>query len=115
MYKDAKVLFSFLLKIVRGLPKEFRFEMGSQLTRAGFSVILNIAEGSGKRSDKDMNRYFDIALGSLFEVLAAVDVLKENNFVSEEEFDTVLSMVDNISRQLGGFKKTLIKSNSKSS
>ena len=47
MYKDARRLFVLLLAIVKKLPKEYRYEMGSQITRAGFSVVLNIAEGSG--------------------------------------------------------------------
>ena len=65
VYKDAKELFSLLLKVVKKLPKEYRFELGSQIIRAGLSIILNIAEGSGKSTDKKLNRYFDISLGSL--------------------------------------------------
>ncbi len=40
IYKDAKELFSLLLKIVKKLPKEFRFELGSQIIRSGLSIIL---------------------------------------------------------------------------
>ena len=86
VYGDTKELFAQILGLVKKLPREFRFELGSQLIRAGLSVILNIAEGSGKSTDKELNRYFDIALGSLYEVLAACDVMKDNNFITEEEF-----------------------------
>ena len=93
-------LFAQILGLVKKLPREFRFELGSQLIRAGLSVILNIAEGSGKSTDKELNRYFDIALGSLYEVLAACDVMKDNNFITEEEFKEVFRRVGDISNQL---------------
>ena len=107
VYQDAKKLFSLILKLVKKLPKEFRFELGSQIIRAGLSVILNIAEGSGKSTDKELSRYFDIALGSLYEVLAACDVMKDNNFITEEEFKEVFRRISDVSNQLGGFKKKL--------
>ncbi len=107
VYKEAKKLFSFLLEIVRKLPKEYRYDIGSQILRSGLSIILNIAEGSGKTSDKELNRYFNIALGSLFETLAAVDVLKDNNLLDKKEFNKILEFTTSISNQLGGFKKQL--------
>ena len=107
LYKDAKSLFTKLLKIVKELPKEYRFELGSQIIRSGLSIILNIAEGSGKNSDKELNRYFDISLGSSYEVLACIDVLKDNNFITASEFEEISELIDSISRQLGGFKKVV--------
>jgi four helix bundle protein len=98
-------LFSLILKLVRKLPKEYRFELGNQLIRAALSVILNIAEGSGKATDKDLNRYFDISLGSLNEVLTGYDAMKDNKFIAEEEFKKVFEKVCDISNQLSGFKK----------
>ena len=107
VYKDAKDLFSSLLRIVKKLPKEYRFELGSQIIRSGLSIILNIAEGSGKSTDKELNHYFNIALGSLNETLAAIDVLKDNGFVNEEEFGKIFKKIEEISNQLGGFKKVI--------
>lgn len=52
VYKEAQDLFSKVLMLIRKLPKEYRFELGSQLIRPSLSVVLNIAEGSGKQSDK---------------------------------------------------------------
>lgn len=106
-YKDSKELFSLVIKIVKKLPKEYRYELGSQIIRSGFSVVLNIAEGGGKSSDKELNRFIDIALGSLYETLAGTDVLMDENLIKKEEFDRVYNKIDSISNQLGGFKKRL--------
>jgi len=107
VYKDAKELFSSLLKLIKKLPKEYRFEIGNQIVRSSLSVILNIAEGSGKSSDRELNRYFTIALGSLYEVLAAIDVLKDNKLITIQEFNEIFRKIDEISNQLGGFKKVV--------
>lgn len=109
VYKDAKDLFSIILGLVRKLPKEYRYELGSQPIRSAFSILLNIAEGSGKTSDIELNRFFNIALGSLNETLAAVDVLYYNEFIEKKEFELVYQKVNEIANQLGGFKKKLRK------
>ena len=111
VYKDSKELFQVVIKIVSKLPQNLKYEIGNQLTRSCLSVILNIAEGSGKNSDKELNRYFDIAIGSINETLAGLDVLKDNKIISEELFKKLLLKCENISRQLGGFKKHIKNSN----
>jgi four helix bundle protein len=107
VYRDSQELFTYLLKIVKKLPKENRFELGSQLLRSGSSIILNIAEGSGKQSEKEMNRFIEMALGSLYETLANLDILKTNNFISDLEFIALREKISSISNQLGGLKKKL--------
>ena len=107
VYKDSQKLFSLLLQIVKRLPREYRFELGSQLLRSGSSIILNIAEGSGKQSEKELNRFIETALGSLYETLANVDIIKSNNLMTEKEFLIIQEMVADICSQLGGFKKKL--------
>lgn len=107
VYKEAKQLVFEVLKLVKKLPKEYRFELGSQLIRSAFSVVLNIAEGGGRISDKELNRFLDIALSSVYEILAAVDTLKEAGFVPDSDFENIFKRVNNISDQLGGFKKKL--------
>ena len=53
VYKETKELFGVIIEIVNRLPKEYTYSIGNQLIRAGLSIILNIAEGSGKQSDED--------------------------------------------------------------
>ena len=107
VYKDAQKLFSLLLKIVKRLPKEYRFELGSQLLRSGSSIILNIAEGSGKQSEKELNRFIETALGSSYETMANIDVLRSNSLIEEGDFLISQQMIADICSQLGAFKKKL--------
>jgi len=107
VYKDSQELMKLVLLVVHGLPREFRFEIGSQIIRSALSILLNIAEGSGKSSDREMNRFFEIALGSASETLAAIDVLIYNKLVDKKEGEVIELLLITISKQLGGFKKKL--------
>ena len=46
-----------------------------QLLRASQSIVRNIAEGNGKRSQADRRRYLGIARGSALECAATLDIL----------------------------------------
>ena len=107
VYQDTKELFVLILNVVKKIPKEYRFELGSQLIRASLSILLNITEGSGKSSDRELNRFIDISLGSLNETLAAIDVLKDTKLITESDFNKIFKLIDEISNQLGGFKKKI--------
>ena len=46
----------------------------TQLLRASSSIALNLAEGSGKPTVRDQLRFYSIAMGSLRESQAALDL-----------------------------------------
>ncbi len=50
-------------------------DLQDQLKRALTSAILNLAEGNGRRSQREKNRFFDISIASIDEVDAACDLL----------------------------------------
>ncbi len=105
VYKDSQDLFKVILNITKSLPHDFKGSFGDQITRAGLSIILNIAEGSGKTSDKELNRFFEISLGSCYEVLACADTLKSCSLLQTNTYQDMFLKIDNITNQLGGFKK----------
>lgn len=61
------------------------FYLRNQLDRASSSVVLNIAEGSGKMTAKDQRKFYSIALGSLRESVAVLQISgKLNSEISEK-------------------------------
>jgi four helix bundle protein len=69
VYKNAKEMFRRCTAL-EGVP-EF---LHDQLNRASSSVVLNIAEGSGRRTPGDQKRFYSNALGSLRECQAALEL-----------------------------------------
>ena len=71
-----------------------------QLGRASFSIALNVAEGSAKFSKPDRRNYFTTARGSIFECVAVLDILKDQQLLSNSEFEILLKDADELSRIL---------------
>lgn len=107
VYNDAQEAFTDVLSIVRKLPRDLQYALGDQIIRSSLSVVLNIAEGSGRATNKELSRFFDIALGSINETMAGLDVLLRMAYITENDFKKIFSKYESISRQLGGFKKKL--------
>lgn len=107
VYKDAKAVAKIVFKTAVSFPSQFRYDLGSQINRSVISIVLNIAEGSGKNSDKDFQRFLNIATGSVYETLAGLDLALENNLISLEDFTDLHGRLLSIAKQLGGFKKKL--------
>jgi len=63
---------------VKKFPSEERFDLASQARRAANSIVLNIAEGSGRGTKKDFSDFLDTALRSAFETVACF-LLPENS------------------------------------
>jgi four helix bundle protein len=59
-------------KLCKKLPVEEKFELGSQLRRAGFSIPANIAEGGAKATNAHKKVFLETALGSAYEVETAL-------------------------------------------
>lgn len=55
-------------KLTSTFPKEEKYGLCSQITRAAVSIPSNIAEGSGRGSEKDYSRFVEISLGSSYEL-----------------------------------------------
>jgi four helix bundle protein len=71
-----------------------------QLLRSSSSIALNIAEGSGKRTPIDQAKFYTIALGSLRESQAILELEKIENI-------KLMKLGD----QLGAILFTLIRKN----
>lgn len=55
-------------KLIENFPKEEKFSLSNQITRAAVSIPSNIAEGSSRSSEKDYHRFLELSLGSAFEL-----------------------------------------------
>jgi four helix bundle protein len=65
------------------VPKRGYAELRDQLERASISIVLNIAEGCGRRSPADKGRFYSMARGSATECAAVIDLLRARGLVDE--------------------------------
>jgi four helix bundle protein len=81
----------------------------NQLRRASFSIMLNIAEGSGRFTNPDKRNFYVIARGSVFECVAIFDYLKDLGAIDKVAFDKYYSFLEEISKMLFALIKGLQK------
>ena len=85
--------------------KDYSFR--DQIKRATLSIILNIAEGSAKKSDKEFARFLEISIASANEVASCIDIMHDLGRISNNEYDELINELESIIKQLGGFIKSL--------
>lgn len=85
-YQEALRFVAWVDPILERLPT--KISARDQLDRASTSIVLNIAEGNGKRSHPDRCRYFDIARGSVVECAACLDVLTVKVKITADEAES---------------------------
>jgi len=76
VYRQSLEFSKMAQQISMNLPKDKAKNLIDQLVRASQSVPLNIAEGSARRTKKDKVNFFRIARGSVFECVAALDLVQ---------------------------------------
>lgn len=81
VYQDGLRFVAVADSTIIGLPAKLAAR--DQLDRASTSIVLNIAEGNGKRSHVDRCRYLDMARGSALECAACLDVLMIKKHLDE--------------------------------
>ena len=81
--------------------------MHDQLSRASFSIVLNIAKGSGKSSPKYRKNYFIIARVSIIECLSVSDILNGAQLMNNNNYNLNVKLVDELPRMLYAMIKNL--------
>jgi len=84
VYKKAKLFNNAIAIITDNLTIDKTYR--DQLRRAAFSIILNIAESTGRFTVPDKRNFFVIARGSVFECVAIVDYLKDRQHIKAQEY-----------------------------
>ena len=96
-------------KNVNLLLKEVKLDKttNDQLRRASFSIMLNIAEGTGRFTNPDRRNFYVISRGSAFECVAIFDYLKDTQSITKEKFNLFYAELEEISRMLFAMIKNL--------
>ena len=105
VYKKAKEFHLESIKLLESI-KPTNYEK-DQLGRASMSIVLNIAEGSGRNYNKEFIQFLGIANGSTFELITQLILAKSLELISEEIVQPVISQLIEVSNMNFSFQKTL--------
>lgn len=83
------------------------FDLRRQIRRSSMSIMANIAEGQGRRTDKDFANFLNMALGSVAETKSHMYLALDLRYVNESEFNGVYGRLDELGRMIFGLNAHL--------
>ena len=95
VYQRSTEFFALAVQILDNLPKGNSI-LSDQLKRASLSIPLNIAEGAGKVSALDKQRFYAIARGSAMECGAVFDALKILSMVESDRYEQGKELLERV-------------------
>lgn len=94
-----------LLKSNKAIPGYAKDQLG----RASLSIMLNIAEGSAKFSEKDRKNFYVTARGSAFECSALITFLFDEAEITNQDIQLINPLYEEVSRMLFSMIRNLEK------
>ncbi len=77
------------------------------MRRSSISVAANIAEGVGRKSDKDFAHFLNIAMASAYETQSHMYLALDLGYVDQEGFDIVYTSLDEMCRMTFSLRQSL--------
>ena len=106
VWQQAQQFALNIYRTTKDFPPEEKFGLVSQLRRAAISIASNIAEGTARQSKKDQAHYSQIAYGSLMEVVCQLDLAKNLEFLSDENFQELRHKASDLAYMINALHKS---------
>ncbi|MEQ1763600.1 MAG: four helix bundle protein [Pyrinomonadaceae bacterium] len=78
------------------------FDLRRQIRRSASSIMSNIAEGQGRRTDRDFANFLNIALGSVTETKSHLYLALDLGYIHQDSFRDSYDKLDEIGRMIFG-------------
>ena len=89
------------------------FGLKDQIRRSAVSIMANIAEGHGRRTNNEFANFLNIARGSVSETQWHLYIAKGMNYIDKSEFDDIYFALEEISKMILALAKYLRQSSDK--
>jgi four helix bundle protein len=102
VWQEGVRLASEIYRATAAFPKYELYGLGQQMRRAAVSVPSNIAEGKGRRSNREFAQFLYHARGSLLELETQLVIARELQYLSDEVEGHLLRTAEKVGRGLTG-------------
>ena len=104
---------SMFIGVTAAFPKVERYGLQTQMRRAAVSIPANVAEGSGRSTDRDFARFISNAIGSANELEYQLLMARDLAYIGEPTSRSVRDAVVEVRRMLLSLRNHLIRSDSR--
>ena len=109
VWQKTRGLSKVIYKTTKNFPEDERFGLISQMRRCSISISSNIAEGTGRHSNKDKARFTEIAYGSALELLNQAILSNDLDFLPDQDYKEIRSFITEITAMLDSLYKSQLK------
>jgi four helix bundle protein len=105
-YQDLRVwqygmdLTEIVFRAIRRIPYEERRDLASQMLRSSRSIASNVAEGYGRKTDREFVRFLRIANGSMFELETDVELIRRLGLLPATDTDALQAGISKVAGPL---------------
>ena len=100
VWKKAHSLALDMYRVSRELPTSERYGLQSQIRRSAASIAANIAEGSGRSTDRDFARFLSTAIGPACELEYQLLLGQDLGYLDEDVARPARNDVSEVRRML---------------
>lgn len=93
VWQEGRFLVKEVYKITVAFPKSEAFGLTDQLRRAAVSILLNLAEGVNRNSDKEKSRFFEMSHTSIDEAVTGFYVALDLGYITQDEFEDMYELL----------------------
>lgn len=96
-----------IYRLTSKFPLEEKFGLVAQMRRSAVSISSNIAEGSGRRTDREIGRFIEYSISSSFELETQLILSEKFGFIDEQELSEITGILGELQRQLSKYQAVL--------
>jgi len=104
VWQKAVELYDVVDRAAEGFPARIQFSVADQFRRAALSIPSNIAEGSGRETERESRHFYTVAKASTFELVSIATVCQRRGLMTAEQYQDVYGRAEEISKMLTGLK-----------
>ena len=109
VWQKSVTLGKLVYEATAGFPIDEKYGLKSQIQRSAVSIASNIAEGSGRIGVKEFQHFLSIANGSAFELETQLIFAREFNFIDEDTYIKITTLLTEIEKMIFSFYQSLNK------
>lgn len=83
------------------------YRLIDQIESSSTSIAMNIAEGKGRHSRKELHHFMVIARGSLYETMTLLEIFQKRNWISLEKFNELEKQAIEITKMINAYNKSI--------
>ena len=107
VWKKAIEFNDEILSLADSIAPKDLYSLGEQIRRASISITNNIAEGGGRVSQKEKAYFYNVAKGSVYEIVNLLETCKRRGHLDKDEHLKLYGEAEELAKMLSGLLNSL--------